>query len=301
MRAHKMTAGVGRTIPQGCDPKQIREKACDAIMRSGRELAAELRTARATCNSACVYALFGATEREVAAGAALGVHSISIRRTLIQKDPAGRIVATSSKRITGDTPGIREAHARVARYAAQMGISREVVEAAAAVPFEKVRYLSRDEIVRFGIDPRTFVENRWTREEDKSGRAGAVKYIVSASAGEPRHRLSLVRLSCVSTRHILVQVARERAPAEKVHSVAVVAGANEIALRPFGKPTASDNGLEAELRVALAAPAYFEAAAKGERIEIVERADASDGTALRMRVSTAGLAGLLGALGDGCR
>ncbi len=36
LRARGMTAGVARTIPQGCDATQLRDKACDAIKRSGR-------------------------------------------------------------------------------------------------------------------------------------------------------------------------------------------------------------------------------------------------------------------------
>ena len=60
MRARGMTAGVARTIPQGCDRSRDRESACDALKRSGRELPAELRTVRTLCNSSCVYALIGA-------------------------------------------------------------------------------------------------------------------------------------------------------------------------------------------------------------------------------------------------
>src|SRR5262245_61770761 len=63
MRERGMTAGVGRTIPRGCDPLQEHESACDALKRAGRELLAELRTARTLCNSACVYALIGACAR----------------------------------------------------------------------------------------------------------------------------------------------------------------------------------------------------------------------------------------------
>jgi hypothetical protein len=300
MRTHKLTAGVGRTIPQGCDPKQVREKACDAIMRAGRELAAELHTTRASCNSACVYALFGAAVREVGAGAELGVHSISIRRTLIKTNREGRILASSTRRITGDAPGIHEAHARVARYATAMGVSPAVVDAAAKVPFDQVRFLSRDEIVQFGIDTRPFVESRWVREEDKSGRAGLLKYVVSQAAREPgRHRASLVRLSCARSR-ILVQVARDRSLSANVHAVGLLAGETEIPLRLVGETDAKDKEKTMEVRAAFATPGFF-AGAKGDRIEIVDVRYAAGGPTERLTLSTAGLAGTLGALGDGCR
>jgi hypothetical protein len=298
MRMQKLRAGVGRTIPLGCEPELVRDKACDGIMRGGQELVSELRPARASCNSACVYALFGATEREVAPGAALGVHSISIRRTLVRQDREGRILATSSTRITGNTPGIREAHERVARYAAQMGISRDVVEIAAAVPFEKVRFLSREEIARFGIDTRALVESRWTREEDKSGRAALVKHIVSAAGAPARYRESVMRLSCLPSRQVFVQLIREQPPAGEV-ALNVETGGAEIARRPFGKPLALDSGRETEVRYALAPPAYFETAAKAGRIELVETVEG--GTAQRTALSTAGLAGLRATLGEGCQ
>ena len=42
MRERGLTAGVGWTVPQGCDPRQAREEACDKLKRSGRDLAAQL-------------------------------------------------------------------------------------------------------------------------------------------------------------------------------------------------------------------------------------------------------------------
>jgi hypothetical protein len=173
-----------------------------------------------------------------------------------------------------------------------------VVEVAAAVPFEKVRFLSREEIARFGIDTRARVESRWTREEDKGGRAALVKHIVSAEGSPVRYRESLMRLSCLPSRQVFVQLMRERPPAGEV-ALSVVAGGAEIARRPFGKPLAVDNKRETELRVALAAPDYFETAAKAGRIELVETPES--GTAQRTTLSTAGLAGLRATLGEGCK
>ncbi len=72
MRERGMTAGVSRTQPEAC--RKLDEKACNALKRSGQTLASEL-SAIAACNSACVYALIGATERRVPPGARLGVHS----------------------------------------------------------------------------------------------------------------------------------------------------------------------------------------------------------------------------------
>src|SRR5580704_1155023 len=45
MRERGLTAGVGRTVPAGCDPKAASDPACDKLERSGRELLADLDTA----------------------------------------------------------------------------------------------------------------------------------------------------------------------------------------------------------------------------------------------------------------
>ena len=174
MRARDMQAGVARTIPQGCDPAQIREAACDTLKRSGRELGAALREMNASCNSACVYAFLGAKVRTVPPGAGLGVHSISILRTMIRRNHEGRVLAISSTRITGNGPDIRSAHGGVARYAAEMGIGRALIDAAAAVPHETIRYLTRGEIARFGIDPREVVESQ-NRGAGKADATAAVR------------------------------------------------------------------------------------------------------------------------------
>ena len=47
---------------------------------------------------------------------------------------------------------IHDEHERVVRYAAEMGIGRDLIDAAAAVPFEKIRVLSRDDIARRFVD-----------------------------------------------------------------------------------------------------------------------------------------------------
>jgi len=303
MRTHKMKAALGRTVPPGCDPAAIRDKACDALLRSHPELTAELRTYRAVCMSACVYAFIGAAEREVAPGASLGVHSMQITRTMVRRTLEGKILAMSSTKITGNAPSIREAHGRVARYAAEMGIGRELIDAAAGTPFEKVRVLTRAEIVRFGVDRREFTQSGWTREPNPaSGRVGLVTFMIGPDADEPQqYRLSLMRLSCASSaKTILVQLAREQSPFAKARSVALLAGGNELALKPIGQPTLNSKGAETQVRGALTAAAYLESALKGESIEIAEEGAAPDGAKRRTAVSIAGLASLLKTLPEQC-
>jgi hypothetical protein len=289
MRARKMKAGVGRTIPQGCDPRQVRDKACEATMRSGAVLTAELRTGGAACNSACVYAVLGAAERDIAPDAALGVHS-------------GRLF--SSTPIAGEEERLLRANATIARYLEEMGIARGVVEAAAAVPSDKIRYLKREEIVQFGIDKRELVESRWTRAVDKGGRPGLQKYFVSASNDEPKqYRTALLRLTCspLSWQHLVVQLMQERPSLEKI-SIAVVTGTNEAALDPVGKRPSGETGLEWQLRSGVSMVPPLQEAAKGGSIEIVEKVEGAPTTsARRIILSAAGLGPLLGPFSDECR
>ena len=239
----------------------------------------------------------------MAPGTSLGVHSMQITRTMIRKNHEGRILAMSSTKITGDVPDIRKAHGRVAQYAAEMGIGRELVDAAAAIPFEKVRALTRAEVVRFGIDKREIVQSGWTREANPtSSRVGLTKLMIVPDIDEPQqYRMSLMRLSCASSsKGILVQLAREQNPFAKSRSVALLADGNELVLKPFGKPAVNSKGVEMEVRGALAAPAYFENAAKGESIEIVEQGADPDGAKRRTALSMTGLASLLKTLPEQC-
>jgi hypothetical protein len=73
MHSEKLVAGVARTIPHGCDGGQLYQKPCEALKRDDVE--AELDTDVTTCNSACVYALAGASVRLVPPGARLGIHA----------------------------------------------------------------------------------------------------------------------------------------------------------------------------------------------------------------------------------
>jgi hypothetical protein len=317
MRVQKIKAGVGRTIPQGCDPRQRRETACDAIMRSRRELTAGLRT-RATCLSACVYALIGAAEREVAPDVGLGVHSVSITRTITRVTREGRVVSSTSKRLAGNAPGVHDAHARLARYASEMGIGPALIDAAAATPFESIRLLTRDEIARFGIDRREFLESPWTMEEGRSGDPFVGKMVVAAKAGEPKHyRTMHVLLLCGRSGFITVGLTRDLDAWDKPAAVAVAWPGGEIKLLPGrapppaapgpatkGMPIASTPAIATKEMWVVSAPrAFLQNATFGDTIDLVETpAGTAAGVApRRTALSAAGLASLIGALAPRCQ
>jgi hypothetical protein len=207
MRERGITAGVGRTVPRGCDPLQEHEAACDSLKRSGRELLAELRTARTLCNSACVYALIGARVREVGAGARIGVHEIAISRY----DERGLPVPVDRKSLSqAQLKHLQAAEVQLARYIGGMGIDKALFDAAAQIGHERVRYLSLNEIARFGIDPREFHESRWMTDEGPPGPLAVLKFVVEAKGGAPKdYRTTLIRLTCGRPGELRVAYSRE--------------------------------------------------------------------------------------------
>jgi hypothetical protein len=298
LRARDMTAGVARTIPQGCDPLQAHEPACDTLKRSGRALPAELRTMDASCNSSCVYALIGAAVREVPIDAGLGVHSILILQTMIRRNGEGRVLATSSRRVTGDTPGIRAAHGRVARYAAEMGISPALIDAAAAVPNDTIRFITREEIARFGIDKREFIETRWTADAGTTG--SFAKWVMEARGAEPKqYRATMIRLGC-SGKLIDMRVSR-RGPLDKVPLIVLKAGDRDVYLG-VARAWSDSKGNVGETRAARVPIYFLDRAVARESVELIEAASyATASTPLhRTSLSTAGFAPLLGALLQKC-
>ena len=208
MRERGLTAGVGWTVPAGCDPKDQREPACDRLKRSGRDLVAVLDTGHAMCNSSCVYALVGAATREVGAGIQLGVHSSAISFTLQRIDAGGHVtrvpthVAPSVER-----KALQGGYDKIAAYLRDMGIAPGLLAAAREVRNDHLRFLTRDEIVAFGIDRREVVEGMWWFVDETAG-ASAVKVIEENRAGA--FRKSILRLTCSpSASKLRLQYGRE--------------------------------------------------------------------------------------------
>jgi hypothetical protein len=75
LRENRMTAGVARTVPEGCHLSLPLGDACRRLMQSKREHKARLYFGGARCGSACVYAMVGASTRHVDPGATLRINS----------------------------------------------------------------------------------------------------------------------------------------------------------------------------------------------------------------------------------
>ena len=181
IRQRGLTAGLGWTVPAGCDPKQRNEPACNKLKRSGRDFVAVLDTGYTLCTSACVIAFVGGAVREVAAQGVLGVHSMSF--ALQHVDADGHVTRTPSPmKPAVERKAFELWYGKIGAYLREMGISQDLLAAMRAVENERMRYLTRDEIAAFGIDRRQAIESLWWFVDRPSG-PRAVKVIEENRAG----------------------------------------------------------------------------------------------------------------------
>jgi hypothetical protein len=182
LREHRMTVGVGRTIPEGCRQAAANDDACRSVMRAKREHRARLATEGARCISACVYALVGGSVRQVARDAQIGIHSVRLPRSPSQEW----------------APGVNDVHNLLKRYMVEMGVDPGLTDAAAKVSADGVRYLSRDEIARFGLETRGVYETLWMPYENFSNQFVVLKSVTQASeaGGKDYYRTTNVRIWC---------------------------------------------------------------------------------------------------------
>jgi hypothetical protein len=136
LRENRMTAGVARTVPEGCHLSFPLDDACRRLMQSKREHKARLYFGGARCGSACVYAMIGASTRHVEPGATLRIHS----SVSLETDKHENFLR---------------------RYVLLMGVDPALVDATAKIPSRTFRGLSRGEIERFGIETRGVHETPW--------------------------------------------------------------------------------------------------------------------------------------------
>ena len=172
LRENRMTAGVARTVPEGCHLGFPLDDACRRLMQSKREHKARLYFGGARCGSACVYAMVGASTRHVDPGATLRIHS-------------------------SVGPEIDQTENLLRRYVMRMGVDPALVDAAAKIPSRSFRGLSRGEMERFGIETRGVYETPWLAYHGPAG-----EFLLLKSATYPtgdtgdQYRTRTVGLAC---------------------------------------------------------------------------------------------------------
>jgi hypothetical protein len=288
LRVRKMTAGVARSLPRDC--KKASKDACEEAKRSEAAVPSELLAAGAICHSACVYALMGATTRHVSPEAKVGVHSPTA--FLVARD--GHVAGAPQDRVAKFNKTLK-------RYVEEMGIGPGLLDVTMHTPATRVHILKREEIFRFGIDPRDVIESRWRLEQSGTGRAVVKSVSERRTGARPDFRPSQLRLSCERRDRVRVEYARPLVPAEAdVPSEIRLGGAEDSIAFPEKGPTGAP--LVDRVRAALVPSDFLVSAAAGPEIVIAEtfQPARAEPWSRKVALSTAGLSEALQTLLSRC-
>jgi hypothetical protein len=299
LREREMTAGVSETVPVGCAGAS--EQACRAMKQSGQVLSATLRNVSA-CNSACVFALIGAKVRYVPPGARLGVHSSKV---VIFRLDGGKLNVPSKQIASMQRTRLAELNVDTRRYVQEMKVDVRLFDLAAKIPHEDVHYLTREEIVGFGIDPRGASEARWIAAEVMPQRLWAMKFFVETSGeGKSELRSNMIRMECVSPRQTRLGYFRglgsDANGLRRKLELSMAERRIPLSGGLFFKVDAIESGTSFELWSAELPLDVIEAASARDYVEVRETESTGE-TARVTKLSTAGLSQALGMLRERCR
>jgi hypothetical protein len=290
LREKPVIARVGRTVVSECGFEAQNGEACIKLKQSGRELHGDISTRGAFCGSACPYLILGATTREVAADAALVVHSAKIVVGFRGPGvPPPEVVAAANVRFR------ERSDQMLATYVAKMGVNTALLALVKTVKFEQMRVLTREEIVRFGIDAREFVETRWTFEPGASNMIH--KVALDRKQGESSFRTIQWRLTCFNTNSFELDLQRPQTLRAAQSSISVSGG---------GPPTFLSLGqmktLDIELWGARMTRASVQLLSDSTQTDFTETMAAADGRKAPavQKLSNEGLTDALGKLTATC-
>jgi hypothetical protein len=216
LREKPVVARVARTVVRECGFESQDSAPCLKLKQSGRELHGDLWTRGAICNSACPYLILGANTREIAPDAQLAIHSPKVVLHFTGGAPTEQMRAAATQR------GIERADRMLSAYVARMGAEAGLLDLAKTVKFESMHLLTREEIVRFGIDRRELVETPWIFENN--GRSMVRKLVVQKSDKDHSYRLTQWRLICHGADRFELDFQRQATPSAGFASVAISHG-----------------------------------------------------------------------------
>jgi hypothetical protein len=199
LRSRKAIARVGQTIVGVCSSGTQFDDACLKIKTAGGEVEADIVTQHAMCNSACGYLFLGATTREVAADAAIGVHNSKLT-TIFHGHPSAQQIAAFTQ------SSLARADRDRASFIRSMGISHELNDLIGTVKFESMHALTRSELYRFGVDTRKIAETAWSLE---SAARPYVHKFALAKKDDASFRAMEWRLFCEKGEHARLMFIRE--------------------------------------------------------------------------------------------
>jgi hypothetical protein len=300
LREREMTAGVYETIPAGCVGAS--EQDCRALKQSGQVLPSTLRNV-ASCNSACVFALIGAKVRQVPPGARLGVHSAKL---IVPWAQARKIGYSDRQIVSFEKTRLEELNVQARRYVQEMKIDVRLFDLLSKVPHESVHYLSRDEIVGFGIDTREFSEARWIATELLPRQLWTMKYFIETTGpGSKELHTSVIRLECGDGARAKAIYYRGSGAGETgtgQRAIKFAAGADSAALTRYSYPSNVgwiEAGTSYSQWYAYVRYDFFDKAVTKEVVELVESESANTPPRIT-RLSTAGLSQAIATMRQRC-
>jgi hypothetical protein len=234
LRERPVVARVARTVVRECGFEAQDSDVCIRLKQSGRELHGDLWTRGAMCNSACPYLILGASTREIAPDAVLAVHSPKVVVRFSGGIPTPEMKAAATQR------GLARADRMVSSYVAKMGAEAALLDLARTVKFENMHILTRDEIIRFGIDRREFVETPWTFEN--SGRSLVHKVAIAKGDAGSSYRTLQWRLFCFTAGQFELDFQRQIAAVPAFATVSISSGGPKPLFFVF--PPAKPQGFE---------------------------------------------------------
>lgn len=214
LRGWRIAAGVGRSVVEGCKETGPRDEHCLALIQSEESVNADLRFDRAVCASACVTALIGAPTRRVSQRARLGIHSPKYGH-----DQQWSVDVTALEHVAR----IRWADS-ARQYVVTMGIDGSLIDEMDRTPHNKVHWLSRDEMSRFGIIAETGFETGWSVIDRPA-------FMIVKSLTRTVPRTTVLKITCHAGDQVRIAVRRELPDEElgAVSEVRLVSGRDVVA------------------------------------------------------------------------
>jgi hypothetical protein len=285
LRAHRMTAGVGHTVPFGCRDTLRLDEACRKRMQSGGEFQSRIRESGASCASSCVYAFVGASTRTVAYVARIGVH----RHRSVRRGRDGLSFDTNAA-----AEGLPVVY-RLKQYVTQMGVDFGLVDAAEQTA--STNWLSRDDLARYGVTTSGVFETRWMARTQPNVGHFVAKSVTRPSRLDPaQYRTATLEFRCSTLLNGLasVSIRRDLDSIEVQDGVTVQVSAGDQVILNSARPSAST----LDLRATSLAPGMIAKVAASDAILLKETAEA---WSRETSFSTQGLSDALKSAPEECR
>jgi hypothetical protein len=278
LRERRMTAGIGQTIPEGCRERPRADAACRKLMASGRPLKATLKIDSGICASGCGYALVGASSRIIGPGAKFGVHASRLV-PMPAADSRGRASAAEA----------REAESRsyelLKQYVALAGVDPALIDLAMKTPHNRVHWLSREELSRYGLVPGDYFETAWLRIPISEGTYTIVKSLTQPSqANAHEYRTTIIGIDCPAGHRPYVTLRRELPTNEQGARLAMRMISGDAFVLVFNEGRRPDAATE--LRVQ---PVAADALARAAASDAIVLREEKDSWTRETKLSTKGL------------